>query len=134
MSDYHPQLASLLRQAAGDPFQMLQLRRLAESAMWFTGFETDEDLVAALVRAGSRGRFGPQSTLDDDHVGAWGEGEIGGDAEEVGEEEDFAPQQRRGGPELDLDQNRQAAALVTAAEDGTPFCEECERARQGQAA
>jgi len=133
MSDFNLELAALLSRAAGDPYQMLNLHRLAEQLGYRTGFEHDEDLVAALVGVGSRDRLFPELILDDDHLGSWATGEVSGEEAPEAAEDELTARQSRPEPELDLDQARQAATLVAAAEDGTPFCEECERARQSQA-
>jgi len=134
MSESHLDLEGVLRESSGAPYAMVRLRRLADEAGCRTGFETDEELLSRLRQTAALGRLGREGLFDNAHTGAWSGNflEPGEAPDEGGEDE--APAARGEQSSFDLDEARQAATLLAAAEDGTPFCEECEKARQEQGA
>jgi hypothetical protein len=73
MSDFHLGLAALLRRAAEDPFGMARLRQVAESALGLRGFESDAEVLDALITAGARGKLAQELLVDDERHGAWSE-------------------------------------------------------------
>ncbi len=141
----HPTALAFLNSLANDPENLIQLREAISQFRANLGmFSRDDSAVLdqiawALVRGELKVVIKEQSRFP---VIPWEEAQVGGGefeeeyTEVTAEDEETTVEPIPGNDPVEWelptvpDQVAQAAALVSAAETGKPFCEECEKARQ----